>query len=268
MNRATKIQVEFNDQVEEAVENWGDHESMNLARVLRWLSQFADEHLELAIEVMGRVRYYGAANIRAMTKAIFTMAAAELTAKKFKKIAFIQTGGAGSGASTVARVLREYCRNTSFQVRTIGDLRDSKPGDYDCVVFIDDFSGTGKTLSGWWDSVEPFIRPLSASVYVGVLVLNWKARARIEGFAEGIFNAVELEDSDNVFSKENLAFDDGSKAILLNVNTQTGCGEGYEKGFGECGLLVAFRHGCPNNSIPILWCDRTNWKSLFNRRSI
>ena len=28
-------------------------------------------------------------------------------------------------------------------------------------------------------------------------------------------------------------------------------------GYGSCGLMISFQHGCPNNSIPILWYNRS-----------
>jgi hypothetical protein len=36
-------------------------------------------------------------------------------------------------------------------------------------------------------------------------------------------------------------------------------------GFGGLGLGVVFEHGCPNNSLPILWMDQPDWDPLFER---
>jgi hypothetical protein len=37
------------------------------------------------------------------------------------------------------------------------------------------------------------------------------------------------------------------------------------RGFGECGLLYVLCHKTPNNSIPILYANHSQWVGLFPR---
>jgi hypothetical protein len=141
-------------------------------------------------------------------------------------------------------------------------------GHCDALVFIDDFSGTGLTLEKWWENIEPSVRPANAEIFVGVLVLNERARSRIEDFAEAVLAVEELDESHNVFASANKDFSQIDKDRLLAQCKRTGCGTKYERGFEGCGLLLAFKHGCPNNSLPILWYESDSWRALFKRRAI
>lgn len=72
MQRTTNIQINFHDALEEAKERFGDHEDMSEARLVRWLAQFPDEDLSLAVEVIREIKYFNGINIRAMTRQLFS----------------------------------------------------------------------------------------------------------------------------------------------------------------------------------------------------
>jgi hypothetical protein len=268
MERITRIQIDHGEDINQAVRTWADHENMNEARLIRWLEQFSDAHLPLAIRLIRNVIYYGAANIRGMTRELFTMAVADLTAQGLTRIAFVPVGEAGSGSATVARLLREFTRGTPHRVLSMFSLSRAAPGAFEAIVFVDDFSGSGKTLTDWWETVEPTVRPIGASIFAGLLVLNGRAREPIETFAEGVFAVSELDEDRNIFSAANRQFNQQEKEQILDLSRTIGAGSKYEMGFRQSGLLVAFRHGCPNNSIPLLWYESRRWRALFNRRSI
>jgi hypothetical protein len=268
MHRPTRIQVDYNDDINEVVQRWGDHENMSAARVIRWLEQFDDDCLNLALQVVRNVTYYGAANIRSMTRQLFQITVEELRLRNLERVAFIPVGEAGSGSAPVARVLRELTRGTNYRVLSMLELSRKEPGSFDALVFVDDFSGTGHTLIDWWENVEPLVRPMNASVFVSLLVLNGKAREEIESFTEGVFSVTEFDEDSNIFSEASRIFSEQEKAQILEHCKRTGCSPRFERGFGECGLLIAFKHGCPNNSIPVLWYESQSWRSLFNRRAI
>jgi hypothetical protein len=147
------------------------------------------------------------------------------------------------------------------------DVARLPAGEVDAIVFLDDFAGTGDTLVSWWENVESIVRPSNAAVFVGVLVLNERARPRIEEFA-AVLSVTDLDIEADVFAAESTVFSEERKATLLNYCRETGCGPRYEQGYGNCGLLVVLKHGCPNDSLPILWYGGTAWRTLFSRRAI
>src|ERR1700682_5675192 len=267
MRRTTSIEVQFGDEIDEAGDRFGDHEGLNQARLLRWLDQFADADLTLAIEAIKAVRYYDSAKIRAMTKQLFRIIVAELDERGLSTAVFVAVGNAGSGSATVVRGLRELMRGTRHRVVSMLEVSQIQSGAVDAIVFLDDFSGTGDTLVSWWETVESIVRPSNAALFVGLLVLNERARVRIEEFAS-VLSVTELDAAANVLDAESKLFSDDQKAALLKCCTATSCGPRYEKGYGGCGLLVVLKHGCPNNSLPILWYDSPTWRALFNRRAI
>jgi hypothetical protein len=98
-------------------------------------------------------------------------------------------------------------------------------------------------------------------------VLNERAYERIRSFAN-VLAVEELGVNANMLAPESPTFSEEEKPRLFEYCQRTGCQEKFEGGYGQCGLLVAFKHGCPNNSLPILWFHDRNWRSLFNRRAI
>ena len=176
MKRATRILTDHQDDVVDALDRFGDHEDMSEARIVKWLEQFRDPDIPLATQVVRAIRYLNAANLRAMTKQLFQIAIDELNDRGYEQAVFVPVGDAGSGSSTVARVLRERLKGTRHRMLSMVDLIKVGPGSIGATDF--------------------------------------------------------------------------------------------ERGFGNCGLLLAFKHGCPNNSLPVLWYSRNNWRPFFNRRAI
>jgi len=72
----------------------------------------------------------------------------------------------------------------------------------------------------------------------------------------------------DMFSEKSEIFSENEKETLLKYCEITGCPNNMVRGFKDCGLLLGFQHGCPNNSLPILWYDRNSWINLFHRRNI
>jgi hypothetical protein len=267
MTNPAIVQASYPDEIDQAVNRFGDHEDMSAGRVLAWLSQFDEDDLPLAIEIIEAVRYFNAVNIRTMTRELFELASAELVARDLAHAAFVAVGGPASGSATVARVLREQLRGTPHRLVTMLELAQAPAGQFDAVVFVDDFSGTGSTLVRWWDTVEPIVRPINAEVFIGLLVLNEPARPLIEVFGQ-VIAVEELGPAQNTLSAVNETFTNDQKQRIRHYCAATGVSQALRSGYGNCALLLAFKHVCPNNSLPILWSDQSGWRPLFNRRAI
>jgi len=268
VNRETKIDLEHGDAIEAAADRFGDHEQMSHRRVLKWLAQFSDDHLPIAIKILKKIRYYNAGNLRALCRQLATMIADSLPVAEYPAVAVVPVGNPGSGASIVARLLRDHLDRTHFHLVDLLKVAKAKPGDYSAVVFIEDFSGTGRTLSKWWASVEPIVRPLDADLVWGVLVLNYRARSVVEELAPKLVYVEEIDESSDLFDAACNLLTEEEKTVLLAYSKKTGCRDTYERGYGGCGLAMSFKHGCPNNSIPTLWHDNSGWQALFIRRAV
>lgn len=149
------------------------------------------------------------------------------------------------------------------------------------VVFLDDFCGTGHQVTAYSESVIRTLR--DAATASGVAVEFWYLTmiATSTGLSfvrkQGIFDRVEcvseLDDTYKAFGDSsqyytdpdsNLDKDDG-KAISKCY------GEllvpGHSLGYGNCQLLIGFRHNTPDNTLPIFWQAQStiSWSPLFPR---
>jgi hypothetical protein len=263
-----QIDAQYLAEIDAATDRFGDHESMSRGRVLAWLGQFEDVDLQVATAVLSQVHYYNAANIRAMSRQLVAMVGEEYAQVPRQEIVFVPVGEPGSSAGIIARAIREVSGGERPRVVHMADIERLDPASVSVVVLIDDFSGTGQQLFEWWETVEPVIRPKEAEVVVALLVMNERARQEIERFADKTVAVVELDGQANVLSEESGIFSGEGKATILKYCHRTGARAEYVRGRGDCGLLVAFRHGCPNNSLPILWHQSKKWQALFRRSAL
>ncbi len=271
MPNLTAIEAKYSQDIQDAAQRFGDHEDMSPGRVLKWMGQFVKKHLPLARKVLLGTRYYGSANIRAMTRELVISVLQNFPKIDRQRIVFVPVGRPGSSSAIIARVLRELSRTgetRGISVLLMADLEKIPAGRVSVIVFIDDFSATGDQLIEWWENVEQLVRPKRASIFVALLVMNNRTRLRIEEFAELAICVDELDDSANVLSEHSGTFNQVEKKSLLRYCRKTGCSQDFIRGYGSCGLLLAFKHGCPNSSLPILWFDSKAWFPLFKRHAI
>lgn len=267
MSRLERIEAEHGQALRRSSEKFGDHEGMTVGRVLGWLAQFENDDLDLGLRVLENTRYLAADNIRSMARSLRRIVAQELDGTPLNRVAFVAVGASGGGASTIARVLRGFRGEDSTRVLSMVDLAGVPAADLDAVVFVDDLSVTGDTLTEWWMKIESIVLPLGVDALVGTLVMTTRAEERIREFAHPL-TAELIGPEAGVLSDDSDVFTEEEKARLLHYCELTGCGNRYIRGYGEAGLLLAFKHGCPNNSLPILWHDADGWIGLFTRRAI
>lgn len=265
-----QIDVQYDEILTRVCADCGDHGGFRRAKVLRWVRQFEREHA-VAAKVLSSLHYYSADNIHALVKQLVRIIYRQAHPLRKCDIVFVPVGGAGSGAQLVARFLKTMNEVPKGQVLDLMDLHRAheKGKTSGLVVAMEDFSGTGNTVKDWWAMNECIVRPASKSVAVGLLVMTEKARIELETIFSEVYLIDELHDDMNVFHARCRTFTPNEIQSLGRHCGCTGCSPDYQRGFGKCGLLVAFKHGCPNNSLPILWHDKPGvWESLFNRRTV
>jgi hypothetical protein len=251
--------------IQQAAQDFGDHQGVTEGKVLRWLINFTDRDLDLGVKVLGKIRYYSSSNIWKMTQELVKIIHNEFPEVPWKKVFFVPIGAPYSGAMNIARVLRDTHLVGKHNIRFMTDIEKMPSKKLGLLVFVDDFSGTGKTLKDWWQLVEPIILPKNIPIALGVLVLNKKARRVVEKFMEKVYCIQELDEDENVLSSASAHFSQTEKETISEYCKKTEASGDYVHGIGSCGLLVAFKHGCPNNSLPILWHASEHWEALFKR---
>lgn len=268
MSRLTKISAEYLSEISQASTRFGDHEDVSESRVVNWMVQFDDEDLPLAANILEATRYYAASNIRSMTRELCRMVLDEYADTPRSEIAFVSVGEPGSSSEIIHRVLRNVSDARQCAKVRMTDLVDFDEGELSIVVLLDDFSGTGDQMTDWWNNIETLIRPLNATIVVALLVLNERAEDAIEAFTDEYLYVDYLGEEANVLASENGPFSANERSLLEGYCERTNCSNSFRKGYGECGLLLVFKHGCPNNSLPILWWNGDDWTALFKRSAI
>jgi len=241
---------------------------MSRKKVLQWIEQFDDGDLECGMRVLQNIRYYSAPQIRGMLQTLVNLSYQRLRGIPRNKVYFVPVGRQGSGANILARALGGTARVSSSQVIHMLELHQLNANEVDGIVFLDDFSGTGDSLLDWWSNVEMMVRPKNARWVVAVLVLNYSVEEKLKDFTSEIVGVEHLSEEHNVLSPLSDSFTDPQKDALVDYCGRTNADEGFERGYGDCGLLMAFRHGCPDNSLPILWVQSSTWRPLFLRTAM
>lgn len=264
-SRPHSVYASHSKAIQRAAQDFGDHEGVTEGKVLRWLLNFSDADLEVGIKVLQRIRYYSISNIWAMTQELVKIVRKEFADTPWDKVFFVPMGAAYSGAMTIARVLRDTRVVQKSNIKFMADLEKMPPEKLGVLVFIDDFSGTGKTLQDWWPLAESIVLPKKVPFVLGLLVLNGKARSVVEKLVGRVYCVDELDETENVLSSVSPHFSSTEKDTLGRYCKATKASVDYVHGLGECGLLLAFKHGCPNDSLPILWHASDSWDALFRR---
>jgi len=248
-----------------------------------WLNQFESQDWDMAARVLDTVDFYGQSQIHSAFREVLT------TLSGWHKNAAQRTGKwrfaamSGSAGESGDAMLYQFRVANGLDSKRYGDLfvtrselfrqpmlpkSDPKRlGANDIVVLLDDFSGTGKQVCDAWNDPETSFGTLLAGVgkvYLILILASKTARERIiKETALRPVPAYELHDSDNVFSERCTHFSKRDRNRLLHYGRIAD--PKNPKGYGDCGFVVIFQHRPPNNSIPILHAEHSQWTGLFPR---
>lgn len=245
--------------------------SVNEQRIDRWLSQFSDNHRDIAARVLDCVDLVSneqvSTGFRSSLQSIegWNVDIAQRVGK-WRFIAFSVSAGQ-SGDSMLHR-FRHANRLTGKQFNDQfihkSEILSSDLGPEDTVIFVDDFSGTGSQVVESWNENISELVPNTSKVYLLLVASTQAARELIEReTGMTVVSSIELNETDNIFSNSCAHFTDAEKGVLLQYCETSN--RRFPKGYGECGLLLVFAHNCPNNSIPILHSHNHSWEGLFRR---
>jgi len=181
---------------------------------------------------------------------------------------FVGFGDAGESGQSMVRIFREANNLASEKYNylfcNILDLPRKKATAADTIVFIDDFSGTGRQVCRKWPVIFELVASSDAQFY---LVLTAATETAIEEIQEktllSVKTRVRIQKNENVFSASCHRFTPAERQRLLHYCSRADSDQ--PRGFGECGLLYVLSHKTPNNSIPILHVNNRNWRGLFPR---
>lgn len=238
----------------------------------RWLGQFQTEDRDLAARLLDSVDFITSDQITAK----FRTALNSLTGwnkdtdqrqGEWRFVAY--SASAGESADTMIHTFRHANGLASSRYNKHFIYKSNLPmenlGPNDTVVFIDDFSGSGRQVIENWPSLQELLTG-SPKVYLLLIAASVQAIEKIQDETDiEVLSSILLSEADGIFNDACKHFTEDEKTKLLGycklANLKT------PKGFGDAGLVIVFSHTCPNNSLPILHASHQRWQGLFRRHN-
>lgn len=252
--------------------------------ILQWLANFKESEIKLAIGLLKNLTVFTAGEIEEIYhKGLYEIVR---TVPQDQKVAVLPVGVFGKSGSMMTYSLRKtnaYKSNfTRITLCPTSEDLSTLSEDHTCLVLLDDFVGTGKSVADYFQSdVEPYTRQFKQICFLGVAGMIAGKREIEPLFTqlyipeENIYMKAFSADASyfgyrNHIAYRELAFDYGCK-LTKPVGLKSG-GQKYMNalGFGNSQALVSFFYGSPNNTLPVFWqgdFGKTKWFPLIPRFS-
>ena len=240
-------------------------------RIRDWIRQFDDTHGDLAARVLDCIDFITHDQIAAAFKTILQGLEGWNRIKqrregKWRFVAYSASAGeSGDSMLHKFRIANNLASNTYNELFIHrSDLLREGLGTDDNIVFVDDFVGSGDQACDSWGNQFGELVADVGRVYLVVVAARRQAVERIRAETElELVPHIHLAEGDDVFASACKRFNNDEKAALLKYCKKVDSRK--PKGHGDCGLLLAFAHTCPNNTIPILHKSNRYWEPLFRR---
>ncbi len=234
-----------------------------------WLSSFKGDTKDVAARILDCVEVISDAQIQAGYRSSLEQIPGWVRTKRERDGAwyFAGFGFAGESGQAMVRTFREANKlNDTRQddlFCTIADIPSKKLTAADTIIFIDDFCGTGTQICTRWDTIGMLIGS-DAECHLIVTAATDDAIAKIEDKTPLKVHAhIHIHPNENFFSERCTRFTPAEKNAIFPYCKIADAKN--PRGFRDAGLLYVLNHKTPNNSIPILHANHSQWTGLFPR---
>lgn len=249
----------------------GYRHAINESRIDRWLDQFSNPHRDLAARILDSVDFIPNEQIYAGYKSLLSELDGwsmdqETRCGTWRFVPF--TSSAGESGDSMVHKFRHANGLSSKKYNDLfiykSELVSAKLGPDDTVVFIDDFSGSGRQAIDTWNRSIQELLTGGSKAYLILVGASHQARERIaRETGLDMHSFLDLRPDDNIFSTECKHFDTEDRDILLKYCKKAS--KRFPQGSGNCGFVIVLAHNCPNNSIALLHASHPKWEGLFRR---
>ena len=249
----------------------GYHDPIDEHAVRSWIAQFDFAHIDLAARILDSVQFYPAADIGAQLRhSLINLPAWPLNPEsadpRWRLVPF--SSSPGESGDSMLHLLRRSAslsgkaHSPLFIYRS--ELLRERLRPTDNVVFVDDFAGTGEQAVDAWNGTFSELLPEPPNTYLLLAAATERAIAKIQTSTPlRVATGVRLGPSEDLFSADCTHFTIAEKDAIISYNKRAD--RKRPRGYGDCGTVVVFAHGAPNNSIPILHSSSHRWQGLFRR---
>ncbi|MFT3987253.1 hypothetical protein [Aestuariivirga sp.] len=241
----------------------------NSGEISSWLLRFGKKDRDVACRMLDHVEVVSEIEIQKAYKSCASKIPGWSSIKKNNgsRTFIVGFGKAGESGDAMVRLFREANGLSNKKFDHLFCAASELPGKlltaFDNVIFVDDFSGSGKQIQEVWPVLEELIAS-EAKCYLILTAMTTVAKNRVSKIKRlKIVVGKVIKNNKNIFDAGCDIFSSKEKERILAYCRIAD--KRNPKGFGECGLLYVLSHKTPNNSIPILHANHAKWIGLFPR---
>lgn len=228
---------------------------VNQTHIIKWLGQFKNDHLSLALKMAKSILYIGNHSIDSQLRTLGIRIRRHIQRERINldNVFYVPVGNVGESGLDIAHRYRNVNRmhQRSNQFVHLVELPDRLfKQDEKMVVFLDDFIGTGKQVCDYWRDVASQIVPEYIPMCLGVVAAYHDGINRVEDDCPfPVLAVLELGYRHRLLDAGNQVFTDAERRIFQEYCDEWG---NNPLGFGDVGALVSFFHGTPNNAPSLI----------------
>lgn len=264
------------ESIESVVSTWPGDLGVTVEDVLKWVLQFDDADISLAMRVIRNLNVVGQRDIDRGLQIAFSKLVRKAV-EKGSRITGVNTlyaamGDVGKSGAMIGYHLR---RNTSISEENFlneDTFAHVTEGRVENIVLLDDVIGTGNQATEAIEELTEVVLPLGVK---NIFVLSvCGMRGAIEEIEEKTkaytFSAFEYDGIDTAASLDSSFYDGVAHEERDRLRQRlTAYGRiSYARnplGFGGLGGLLVLPYNTPNFTLPIIWSDANQWIPLFRR---
>ncbi|MFV8367596.1 hypothetical protein [Flavobacterium sp. XS1P27] len=246
------------------------------SKIIRWLENFDKDEVDLAIDLLSVYEYIP------FNEFMFRLN--DLLYELFKnipkgeKIIIFPYGKVGKSGTLVTYPLRNTnaFKSREDDIEMTQDFKYVKnPENYNHIIFLDDFIGSGKTFCKEFSKPNNIQQWLTDNNIDNVFILSSIIMVEGKSYILKRFPQIEIisEERNKIFDtllsplKTFGNIEEIEKVTLKHGNTLKVGPYPYlfPYGFDNSQSLVSYFHCTPNNTLSIIWGGNKNWTPLFPR---
>jgi hypothetical protein len=255
---------------------------VNPMGILRWLNNFEKEELTFAIDFIKRFTIYTSNEIEEIFHTELNQVLRKLP--KEQNLVIHPIGAFGKSGSMMSYLIKKTntfkCNPDRIKLCSNSSILNDYDSSHNTLILIDDFIGSGKSVSDYYNSDLINIRKkYNKVIFIGVAGMEYGIYK-----IKNLFDEIRIPHSNiykKVFSSDasffgyrnqkehrKIAYKYGEKLTRPEKLKSGKLKYTSALGFSNSQSMVGFFYGSPNNTLPIFWQESSTefkWVSLLPR---
>jgi hypothetical protein len=240
-------------------------------KLINWLENFDKEEVDLAIDLLSVYEYIPFNEFMVRLNNLLGEILKGIPIGE--KIIIFPYGKVGKSGTLVTYPLKntESFKNREKNILLTHDYENIKsPENYNHIIFLDDFIGSGKSFCQIYSKPNSIQKWLVDNKIDSIYLLSTIIMTAGEKYLTDRFSKIRI-----ISERRNKIFDKNSSPLNIFGNAEyiekvaIKYGKKLNKqqptGFDESQSLVSYFHCTPNNTLPIIWSNKKKWNPLFPR---